>query len=57
LVFISQLLNLLLFLLSQSIKDLNHLLRGIFDGDVSSHIILPYGFMQSYDNYFELTIF
>lgn len=41
-----QLLNLLLFLFSQSVKDLNHLLRRMFR--VISFCF--YGSMQRYDN-------
>lgn len=40
----SQLFYLLLLLLSQSVKDLNHLLRGVLDNDVSSHIRWLYKF-------------
>ncbi len=33
-----QFLNLLMLFYSQGIKDLNHPLRGLFNGDGSSHI-------------------
>lgn len=55
LLFLSQLFNLLLLLVSQNIKDLNHPLRGIFNGDVSSHIILLLGSLQIYNIYFDIT--
>lgn len=54
LIFFRQFFDLLLLFLSQSVKDLNHLLRGLFDGDVSSHIGLIYGGLQIYGIYFNV---
>lgn len=49
---------LLFFFLSQSVKDLNHLLRGVLDGDVSSNICMLFmGCLQICDFFYSVANF